>query len=280
MTECRLVPYTSGCGVEAVGLNIAQLDDKGFADLRSAFNTHGVIFLRDQVLEPDDHLAFARRFGPIVINEYFPELETLPEIAVVRKDPDQKTNIGGGWHADHSYDPAPALGSILLAREVPESGGDTLFANMANAFDALSEGLKATLRTLKAHHSSRHIYGPDGYYTHSDLGPKLKKGGILHDAVQPVVISHPETGREVLYVNPGHTRRIEGWTEEESRPLLDFLYAHATRPEFTCRFRWKPGSMAIWDNRSTWHLAVNDYHGQRRLMHRITIQGQPLQGAG
>lgn len=279
MTEIQIVPYTSGCGAEVNGVDLAALDDAAYARLRNAFSNYGVLFLRNQMITPEDHLSLARRFGDIVINEYFPEMAGHPEIAEVRKEPEQKTNIGGGWHADHSYDPVPALGSILIAREVPESGGDTLFANMAAAFDALSDGLKATLRTLKAHHSSRHIYGPGGIYEQSDLGPTLKKGGVLHDAVQPVVIAHPETGREVLYVNPGHTRRFDGWTAEESQPLLSYLYSHATRPEFTCRFRWRPGSVAIWDNRSTWHMAVNDYQGERRLMHRITIAGEALRAA-
>ena len=215
----------------------------------------------------------------IVINEHFPELADTPEIAVVIKEADQKTNIGGGWHADHSYDPAPALGSILVARDVPECGGDTMFAHLARAFDTLSDGLKANLRSLRALHSSRQIYGPGGAYEGTDLKQVLKADGVLSDAMHPVVIRHPETGREVLYVNPAHTIRFEGWTREESLPLLNHLYAHATKPEFTCRHRWTPGCVAMWDNRSTWHHALNDYHGQRREMHRITIAGTPLDAA-
>jgi len=277
--SASLHPVSPGCGVEIRGVELARLSGSDLSLIRDAFHEHGVIFLRDQDFTTRDHLAFARRWGEIIINEHFPELGETPEIAVVVKEADQKTNIGGGWHADHSYDPAPALGSILVAREVPEAGGDTLFAHMARAFDALSDGLKANLRTLRALHSSRQIYGPGGSYDGTDLKALLKADGALSDAIHPVVIRHPETGREVLYVNPAHTIRFEGWTREESLPLLNQLYAHATKPEFTCRHHWTPGCVAMWDNRSTWHHAINDYHGQRREMHRITIAGTTLQAA-
>ncbi|GJL86865.1 MAG: alpha-ketoglutarate-dependent taurine dioxygenase [Minwuia thermotolerans] len=277
--SASLHPVSPGCGVEIRGVELARLSNSDMGLIRDAFHEHGVIFLRDQNFSREDHLAFARRWGEIVINEHFPELADTPEIAVVIKEADQKTNIGGGWHADHSYDPAPALGSILVARYVPECGGDTMFAHMARAFDTLSDGLKANLRSLRALHSSRQIYGPGGAYDGTDLKQVLKADGALSDAVHPVVIRHPETGREVLYVNPAHTIRFEGWTREESLPLLNHLYAHATKPEFTCRHRWTPGCVAMWDNRSTWHHALNDYHGQRREMHRITIAGTMLDAA-
>lgn len=277
--SASLHPVSPGCGVEIRGVELARLSNSDMGLIRDAFHEHGVIFLRDQNFTREDHLAFARRWGEIVINEHFPELADTPEIAVVIKEADQKTNIGGGWHADHSYDPAPALGSILVARDVPECGGDTMFAHMARAFDTLSDGLKANLRSLRALHSSRQIYGPGGAYDGTDLKQVLKADGALSDAVHPVVIRHPETGREVLYVNPAHTIRFEGWTREESLPLLNHLYAHATKPEFTCRHRWTPGCVAMWDNRSTWHHALNDYHGQRREMHRITIAGTMLDAA-
>ena len=210
-------------------------------------------------------------------NRFFAETEAHPEIAEVRKEPDQTLNIGGGWHADHSYDDEPALGSILVARELPPAGGDTLFANMYAAYDALSDGLKRTLESLRGVHSNRHIYGKGGLYDQTELGKALKNAqDLVSDATHPVVVRHPDSGRKALYVNPGHTIRFEGWTGLESRPLLDQLYAHATRPEFTCRFRWAPGSIAFWDNRCTWHFAVNDYAGDRRLMHRITLAGAPL----
>ncbi len=277
--SATLHPVSPGCGVEIRGVQLARLSNSELGLVRDAFHEHGVIFLRDQEFTTQDHLAFARRWGEIVINEHFPELADTPEIAVVIKEAEQKTNIGGGWHADHSYDPKPALGSILVARDVPESGGDTLFAHMARAFDSLSDGLKANLRTLRALHSSRQIYGPGGAYDGTDLKQVLKADGALSDAIHPVVIRHPETGREVLYVNPAHTIRFDGWTREESLPLLNHLYAHVTKPDFTCRHRWTKGCVAMWDNRSTWHHALNDYQGQRREMHRITIAGTALDAA-
>jgi len=277
--SASLHPVSPGCGVEIRGIELTRLSNSDLSLIRDAFHEHGVIFLRDQSFTTDDHLTFARRWGEIVINEHFPELDDNPEIAVVIKEADQRTNIGGGWHADHSYDPAPALGSILVARDVPESGGDTMFAHMARAFDTLSPGLKANLRTLRALHSSRQIYGPGGTYDGTDLKQVLKVDGALSDAIHPVVIRHPETGREVLYVNPAHTIRFEGWTREESLPLLNHLYGHVTKPDFTCRHRWTPGCVAMWDNRSTWHYALNDYQGQRREMHRITIAGTTLEAA-
>ena len=272
----RIQNYAGGCGAEVTGVQLAKLRDAEFEDLRAAFREHGLLFLREQTLAPDDHLAFARRWGPVVMNQFFPESPAHPEIALVRKEKHQTMNIGGGWHADHSYDPEPALGSILVARELPESGGDTLFANLYAAYDALSDGLKQTLAGLRAKHSNRHIYGEGGLYANSDQASSLRAEGRVNEAVHPVIVKHPDTGRLVLYVNPGHTLGFEGWSPRESRALLRFLYDHVTRPEFTCRFRWREGDVAFWDNRCTWHYAVNDYPGQRRLMHRITLAGTAL----
>jgi taurine dioxygenase len=272
----QVTRYSGGCGAVVSGIDLAVLSDAEVAGLRRAFLEHGVLFFSDQKIEPLEHIAFARRFGSIVVNKFFPENTEHPEIAEVRKEKEQRTNIGGGWHADHSYDDAPALGSILVARELPESGGDTMFANLFAAYDALSDGLKQTLGSLRAKHSNRHLYGAQGLYRKSDLAPQLKGEEGVGDATHPVVIRHPESGRQALYVNPGHTLHFEGWTAAESQPLLQYLYQHATRPEFTCRYRWAPGSVAFWDNRCSWHYAINDYHGSRRLMHRITLAGSAL----
>ena len=186
----------------------------------------------------------------------------------MRKEPDQKFNIGGGWHTDHSYDQIPALGSLLYAKEVPTTGGDTLFACGGVAFDSLSEGIKDMLRSLHAVHSSRHVFGQSAALPDDVTGLFANADQATQDAVHPVVIRHPLSGREILYVNPGFTTHFDGWSIQESAPLLQFLYGHIARPEHTCRFHWQPGSLAFWDNRATWHLAVNDYHGQRRLMHQ------------
>ncbi len=271
-------PLASALGAEILGVDLSgELSDAVFAEIRDAYHRYGVVFFRDQSLTPKQHIAFARRWGEINVNRFFKAVEGYPTIAEVRKEPQQEENIGGGWHTDHSYDIAPAMGSILYAREVPEVGGDTLFASMYSAFESLSAGLKQTLEGLKAWHSSRHAFGASAQDLESRRDGRVGNPELAaQDALHPVVIRHPETGRQALYVNPGFTLRFDGWSEAESKPLLDYLYEHAARPEHTCRFRWRPGSVAFWDNRATWHRAMNDYHGQRRLMHRITLEGVPL----
>lgn len=278
----RVAPYANALGACIEGIDLARDFSATEMELmRAALRDYGVIFLRDQRLTPERHIAFAKRWGDIDINRFFKAVPDYPEIAEVRKEPEQKTNIGGDWHTDHSYDLVPAMGSILLARETPTRGGDTLFASMVAAFEALSEGLKNTLRGLRAVHSSRHVFGgAAGYSQKADLGDRFgNRGAAQQDVVHPVVIKHPDSGREVLYVNMAFTTHFEGWTVKESAPLLQFLYQHAVRPEFSCRFTWAPGSIAFWDNRATWHYASNDYHGERRLMHRITVAGKPIAGS-
>jgi taurine dioxygenase len=275
----RVEPVAGALGAEIHGVDLARgLSDDEFAMIRQAFHDHAAIFFRDQEITPEQHVALARRFGPINVNRFFTPVEGHPEIAEVRKEPDQKKNIGEAWHTDHSYDQVPALGSMLLAREVPDHGGDTMFASMYLAYEALSDGFKRMLEGLRAVHSSRHVFGHGAAYKGTDLEGRLHNpDAATQTAVHPVVIHHPETGRKALYVNRSFTVGIEGWSPDESAALLDFLYEHGARPDFTCRFRWRNGSIALWDNRCTWHYAVNDYHGQRRLMHRVTIEGTPLQ---
>ena len=269
-------PYSSGCGVEIADIDLGNLSSEQAVALQQALFEHGVLFVRGQDLSPEGHLRLAGQIGSIVLNKFFQHLPEYSDIAEVRKEKEQRANIGGGWHADHSYDEIPALGSILVARELPESGGDTLFANMYAAYDGLSPGMQQMLEGLRAVHSSEHLYGPAGVYQKTDLSPLLQGKDLVSNAVHPAVIRHPETGRKALYVNPGHCVQFEGWRRSESQPLLRQLYEHATQPQFTCRFRWQPGDVAIWDNRCSWHYAINDYHGQKRLMHRITIAGSAL----
>jgi taurine dioxygenase len=274
----QITPFSPGCGVEVEGVQLASLENSELDALRNALAEHGLLLFRDQQLSEEEHLRFARRFGDIVLNKFFKPVEGHPDIAEVRKEKNQEMNIGGGWHTDHSYDEEPALGSILVARELPESGGDTWFANLYAAYEALSPGLQKTLENLRAIHSNEHIYGKDGFYRSTDLAGQLGGMDRVGDATHPVVIRHPRSGRKALYVNPGHTVGIEGWTREESFALLNFLYQHVEQPAFTCHFNWLPGSVAFWDNRCTWHYARNDYQGQFRLMHRITLAGSALQG--
>ena len=275
----KVTRYSEGCGALISDIQLADLSVTQLADLRTIFAKHGLLFFRDQDFSPQDHLQFAQRFGSIVVNKFFRATEEFPEIAEVRKEKDQHTNIGGGWHTDHSYDDIPAMGSILVARKLPETGGDTQFANLANAYDALSPKLKSLIENLRAVHSNKHLYGENGLYRMTDLAEHLGGMDRVGDATHPVVIIHPESGRKVLYVNPGHTIQFEGWDFTESRNLLDELYDHVTQPQFTCSFKWSPGSVTFWDNRCTWHQANNDYQGQARLMHRITLAGSALTAA-
>ena len=279
----RAIPVSREIGAEISGVDIASgIDDGQFSELKRAYSDYGVIFFRDQDITPDQHIEFAKRWGDINVNRFFQPVETHPQIAEVRKEPHQKTNIGEAWHTDHSYDRIPAMGSILYAREVPSLGGDTLFSSMYAAYDALSDGMKKMLAGLRAEHSSRHSFGEQAYVGKDmdDVGGRLgNTGAATQDAVHPVIIRHPLSGRPALYVNGEFTVKFEGWTKAESQPLLDFLYEHARQNEFTCRFHWQKGSMAIWDNRATHHCAMNDYQGELRLMHRITIEGEALVSA-
>lgn len=266
----KIVPTSPAVGAEILDVDLRTLDDDEFAEIRQAFTDHGVIFFRDQDLTPEQHIAFAERWSPINVNRFFTPVKDHPRIAEVRKEPDGLLNIGAEWHTDHSYDQVPAMGSILLARDVPPLGGDTLFACQYAAFDALSAAMQETLLGLWADHSSRLAFGADetGLFNNPDAA--------VQDAIHPVVITHPLSGRPALYVNPDFTLQFHGWTTEESGPLLRWLYDHCTRPEFTTRFEWRAGSVAIWDNRAVQHMALNDYHGHRRLMHRITLEGCPI----
>ncbi len=270
-------PLSGALGAEIEGVDIAAgLGEEQFAEIYRAFADYSVILFRNQSLTQEQHIAFAQRWGDINVNRFFSRVAENPIIAEVRKEPDQKTNIGHNWHTDHSYDTIPALGSILYAREVPEFGGDTMFASMYRACETLSPGLREMLESLNALHSSRHVFGAMNDREPDSSGRIGNPELATQDAVHPMIIKHPITGRKALYVNPIFTVQIEGWKKEESQPLLQYLYQHASQPDFTCRIRWERDTLAIWDNRATWHCALNDYPGQRRLMHRITIEGVPL----
>lgn len=271
-----------GCGVEIWDVDIGGgLAGHEIDGIRKAFSDHGLIFIRDQHISEQDHIDFARQFGEINVNRFFQAHPDYPEVALVIKEPDQAYNIGGGWHTDHSYDEIPALGSILAARELPATGGDTWFVSMYDVLDQLSAGMRKALEQMRAVHSAHHVFGSQNS-GQGEFGGRIGNSAsadVLDDPVHPVIIRHPLSGRPTLYVNPGFTLRFEGWTEEESAPLLEFLYSQATRNENITRFNWQPGSIAFWDNRATWHFAQNDYQGLRREMHRITIEGCKLEAA-
>ncbi len=277
-------------GAEVLGVDLSQpLSEADFAQVHAAFAEHGVVFFRDQSITEEQHIAFARRWGAININRFFAAHPAYPEIALVVKEPEQQHNIGGGWHTDHSYDFEPALGSILAARELPPEGGATAFASMYAAYDGLPEKLKARIEGRHAVHSARHVFGSKAavYEAVQDTRSDGRIGNasaadVLDDPVHPVVIVHPLSGKRAVYVNPSFTLHIQGLAEEESRDLLAEVYEHCKKPEFQEDFHWRDGSIAFWDNRATWHYAYNDYHGHRRAMHRITIEGVALkdQAAG
>ncbi|MHA7819441.1 MAG: TauD/TfdA dioxygenase family protein [Erythrobacter sp.] len=264
------------CGVVVSGVSLATCEDDELEQIKQLIYTHGVAVFRDQTFAPEDHIRFGRRWGGIDVNNYFPLAEDHDEIAVVKKEPDQTTNIGGDWHTDHSYDQVPAMGSVLVARHLPPSGGDTMWAHMGAAYDALSDELKERIEGLEAFHTADHIYKADGLYAQTDMGRSLRGHDLKTGAVHPVVISHPHTGRKLLYVNRAFTIHFIGQTREESLPLLTELFAAALTEDNQCRLQWKPGTIAIWDNRTTWHNAMNDYQGHYREMHRITLSGEAL----
>lgn len=273
----EIQPIAGALGAEISGVDLSQsLDDQAIAAIRKAFLEHLVIFFRGQKLEPQQQLAFARRLGEPM--EY-PQLKGLPEcplITPVVKLEHERVNFGGVWHSDTAYLERPPMASMLYALEVPPRGGDTLFANQYLAYETLSEGLQKTLHGLIGVNTSTKAQASR---TRED---RLKEAGAELKVLvgeHPVVRRHPETGREALYVNFGHTERFKGWSEAESRPLLEYLFAHQVQPELTCRFRWEKGSIALWDNRCTQHNPVNDYHGYRRVMHRVTLAGDIPKGS-
>jgi len=260
-------------GAEISGVDLSQGLSAALAeDIRRVFLEHQVIFLRDQNLAPAQFLAFAQAMGEPIEYPFVKGLEGFPHIIEVKKLEHEKVNFGGIWHSDTTYLDLPPMGSMLLAREVPPFGGDTLFASQYLAYESLSDTMRRLLDGLVGISSSAKA---DVSKTRED---RIKSDGKEtapreYRAEHPVVRTHPETGRKALYVNVAHTAGIKGLTDEESAPLLGFLFAHQVKPEFTCRFAWDAGAIAFWDNRCVQHNPVNDYHGFRRVMHRITLQG-------
>ncbi|WP_235901094.1 TauD/TfdA dioxygenase family protein [Pontixanthobacter aquaemixtae] len=272
----QTTPMAPKCGVEVSGVQLAQADDATMEAIKQTIYEHGVAVFRDQDFSPEDHINFGRRWGGIDVNNYFPLNEEFPEIALVKKEAHESTNIGGAWHTDHSYDQIPAMGSVLVARDLPPSGGDTEWAHMGAAYDALPDDIKQEIEGLEAFHTADHVYKADGLYAQTDMGKNLRGQDLKTGAIHPVVIRHPQTGRKLLYVNGGFTIHFVGQTREESLPLLQKLLDAAVMDDNRCRLQWEPGTVAIWDNRTSWHNAINDYAGHRREMHRITLSGEAL----
>lgn len=275
--DMEIRPLTGTLGAEIFGADITKAGD--FQQIHDAFVEYSVITIRDQKIAPEDHLAFAQKFGAINVNRFFKKLETHPEIAIVLKEKDQQEAIGEEWHTDHSYDQIPAMGSILHAIEVPPHGGDTAFVSMAAVFAAFSEPMKTFLRGLQAWHSSRHAFGETQQDSESSQTGRIENAHLAtQDALHPVIIRHPLSGREGVYVNPDFTTHIDGLTQNESDHILQMIYEVCQRPEYQARISWSVGDVTMWDNRATWHKAINDYAGHRRYMHRVTVEGCALHG--
>lgn len=269
-------PIAGALGAEIFGVDLARLDDATFADIHQALLDHGVICIRDQVLTPDQQIAFARRWGEVHHHPYLKGLPDRPEIIEIVKEAGERNRFGDHWHTDQIFTPAPAMATMLYAKEVPPVGGDTMFANLYSAYDALSDGMKELCGRLRTYN----LYDKQASRSQKMSVKVSEKEKPADPAVHPLVCVHPETGRRTLYLTDRQTtRRFDGMTEAESQPLIDYLLAHATRPEFTCRIRWQPGTLTLWDNRCLLHLAMDDYPDYRRVMHRITIKGMPTVAA-
>ena len=271
-------PVTPHCGAEVTGLDLRNASDDAMATVRDALAAHSVLFVRGQHLSPDEQVALTRRFGEVLRVPYIQHLAEHPDVIAVLKEPDERkiSTFGGTWHSDFSFLDEPPSLTLLHAIELPAVGGDTLWSSQYAAYEALSPGMQALLEPLRAVQTA---------WPHGTRGPgpnaAVSKSVVMtrndptadREVLHPVVRVHPVTGRKALFVNPVYTQWFEGMTEAESRPLLQYLFDHATKAEFTCRVRWTPGTLAIWDNRCLLHLAINDYDGSRRLLHRTTVAG-------
>ena len=264
-------PVSGALGAEIKGVDISiPLEAEVVSEIRDALLKHLVIFFQNQVITPRQQLNFAEQFG---IPMEYPQLKGLPDCPLVTeviKLEHETLNFGGVWHSDTTYLQQPPMASLLYAIEIPPYGGDTLFSNQYMAHETLSDGLKKTLSELVAVNTSSK---PEVSMTRED---RMREAGMelnILSASHPAVRTHPETGNKALFVNKAHTTHFKDWTESESKSLLEFLFQHQVRTEFTCRFRWEKNSLAFWDNRCVQHNPVNDYQGFRRKMHRVTIAG-------
>lgn len=275
--KIETIPGAFGAEISNVDLS-GRLDDATIAEIRAAFLEHRVVFFREQSLTPSQQAEFGVRFGEL---EDYPFVQPLAEhakIIPVIKEAEEKSNFGGGWHTDLIYRAIPPLGTMLYALEVPIRGGDTLFADGVLAYESMSARMQALLETLSVVYSVKHVSRRNSENEDPDLRSRSMPSAtdaeiVAASPIHPLVRTHPETGTKGLFFSRGHTNHFDSMTPTESRPLLDWLQTHMTQPVFTTRFHWRPGSMAFWDNRCVNHYALNDYHGERRHMHRLTIAG-------
>ena len=268
----EIIPQSSPIGAEVYGLDLSTgLSDQLFEQVNQAFLDYQVIFFRDQDLTPQQYNDFALRFGALKDYMFADGIDGYPYITEIVKTENETESFGSFWHSDSAYTDLPPKITMLYARQIPPRGGDTLFADMYAAYDALSPGLKATLASLSAVNSASVVPRDEDIYEAVKSKNSAKRDQF---AIHPVIRSHDETGKKALYVNSIHTLRFDGMTREESQPLLNYLYQQVTRPEYSFRLRWAEDTLAMWDNRCTQHYALNDYHGYRRVMHRIIVEGE------
>jgi taurine dioxygenase len=271
--KITITPLSGAMGAEIGGVDLSQdLDNQTFNEIHQALLDNLVIVFHDQSLAPDDCKSFARRFGSLEPYPFVEGLSEHPEIFEIRKEPDEKKNFGGKWHSDMSFTKMPPMGTMLYALEVPSKGGDTMLTNLYLAYENLSDGMRQLLANMKAEYSAAlKQSGGRVAIMNSTRFDVANLDRAEETSLHPLVRTHPQTGMKALYVSAGHLARFEGMTVEESKPILDFLREHASQPDFTCRVKYRKGTLALWDNRCTQHRALNDYHGERRVMHRLTI---------
>lgn len=250
-------------------------------EIKRAWYRHGVLFFPGQELSPKAQAEFGACFGELDVYPFMKAVDTHPNVIPIIKEPEAKVNFGGGWHTDTSYLACPPAATLLYAVEVPDEGGDTLFADASAAYDDLSEGFKQLLGGLTGIYSPRVVHGKDGAYAHlaaksGDLGAAYGSDETFAESEveHPLIRTHPQTGRKSIYCSRAHTHRIKGMTREESLPIFGYLNDHLTQEKYVTRFNWTPGALALWDNRCLFHYALNDYHGQRRHMHRVIVKGE------
>ena len=276
-------PLCGALGAEVDGISLAGLDDAGWRAVHDAFLEHHVLVFRDQPLSRDELLGFAQRLGAPEVHPIVEGTEAHPEVIRVHKPAGASASFGVGWHSDNSFFETPSLGTVLHGVTVPPQGGDTLFANLERAYDTLSEPIQRLLEPLDAVHCAMRAYDPalTGTDKYEGKGPLRYRWSesIREEVRHPVIRVHPETGRRSIYVNPMFTERIDGLRPAESDALLQFLYAHCATPDWSCRVRWAPETITMWDNRCLWHYAMDDYQEHERLMFRVTIAGDRPAGA-
>lgn len=275
----KLRPLSGALGAEIEGIDLNALTDAGFDELFRAFVDYGVLCVRNQKLSPAQHVALARRFGTPDVHPIVRGTDEFPEVVKVLKPAGESASFGVGWHSDNSFFERPSMGSVLFGVTIPPYGGDTLYASMERAYDALSEPMKRFLDGLVAVHSASRAYDPKvtgekKYRGEAPISYRYDEQAIYSEVQHPVIRTHPVSGRKSIYVNQMFTQRIVGLAADESKAMLAFLYEHATKPDFTCRVRWEPGSVTMWDNRIVQHYAMDDYQPFERLMYRVTIEGE------